>query len=180
MNLAFTTARLDINDWHQRASQVGDVFYSELLALLTPKVTQALPDNWQGLTADSIKLWFADRTAEGEILTLVLSDTDALAGLLLLYPHSQQPEGYVEQKSTHADITLHIGYLLAERFQGKGLAKELLQGLISQCRMRADICQLVGGVEASNQASIHLLEACGFSVQSRTEGHLFYQLAIRR
>lgn len=179
MNLAFSTARLDIKDWRLRASQLGDAFYSELLALLTPQVTQALPDSWQELTADSVKSWFAERAAEGEILTLLLSDSNTLAGLLLLYPHSQASESCVEQQSKQADITLHIGYLLAEPFQGKGLAKELLQGLITQCRTRVDISQLVGGVDASNQASIHLLEACGFSVQSRTNEHLFYQLAIR-
>ncbi len=177
MKFEFTTSRLNVVDWRQAQLNLGEAFYGQLLAILTPEVTKALPDGWQNLSAESIEDWFKTRSAEGEILTLLLddnqelADTHELAGLLMLYAD----EG---RDKSSPGTRLHIGYLLGASFQGKGLAKELLQGLITHCQSLHDIKALVGGVHVSNQASRHLLVRCGFSIQSQTSEHVFYQLEL--
>ncbi|MGI2261618.1 GNAT family N-acetyltransferase [Shewanella sp. GXUN23E] len=171
MTYEFTTGRLTVIDWRQALQICGESFYRQLLALLTPRVTQALPDCWQGVSAATIESWFAQRAAEGEILTLLSPESHDLVGLLLLFADERAD-------ASASAATLHIGYLLGEAFQGKGLAKELLQGLIDHCRALGTVGALVGGVEAANQASRHLLEVCGFGIQSQNREHLFYQLQL--
>ena len=41
MTFEFTTSRLNVVDWCQAQLNLGEAFYGQLLAILTPEVTKA-------------------------------------------------------------------------------------------------------------------------------------------
>lgn len=59
--------------------------------------------------------------------------------------------------------TIHIGYLLAKSAWGKGLASELVSGLVAEVKHHGPI-KLVGGVDRSNPASARVLQKAGFAL----------------
>ena len=73
----------------------------------------------------------------------------------------------------------HIGYLLGERYWGKGYAKELLSALIKWSSQEGSITKLVAGVEGGNIASSSLLRKLGFMEQEgNTETSVFYEYLL--
>ncbi len=63
---------------------------------------------------------------------------------------------------------MRLGYLLAERAWGKGIASELIRGLVEWCR-KSGIASIVGGVERNNIASRRVLEKNGFVCDASTK-----------
>lgn len=57
-----------------------------------------------------------------------------------------------------------VGYMLASRHHGRGLATEALRAVIADATGRLGIPVLVGIVDEPNVASIRVLEKCGFSL----------------
>nr|WP_275040963.1 GNAT family N-acetyltransferase [Grimontia indica] len=55
-----------------------------------------------------------------------------------------------------------MGYVVSERLQRKGLASEMLQGLVSWCQQSGKVATLSGGAEENNLASVRVLEKNGF------------------
>ena len=58
-------------------------------------------------------------------------------------------------------LSLRLGYMLAESSWGKGLASELVRGVVEWCENK-DVASVTGGVERDNIASRRVLEKCGF------------------
>jgi RimJ/RimL family protein N-acetyltransferase len=57
-----------------------------------------------------------------------------------------------------------VGYMLASRHHGRGLATEALRAVIADATERLRIPVLVGIVDEPNGASIRVLEKCGFAL----------------
>lgn len=151
----FTTARLEVFGWHALPGRpTGAPSLTELvIGLLSEPVTRFLPAGWRGIDdADRAARWIAERDAEGATLLVVDRATGDPLGLLLL--HSADAGG--------DRVEVRIGYLLAESAWGRGLATELVTGLVAWCRARPVIGSIVGGVAPGNEASIRVLERCGF------------------
>ena len=171
---AFETGRLRVAEWH--SLWPGDCRSSGLARfvqeLLTESTTASLPPEWRGpYTLDRACAWIADRDSESFVLLAVARDTTAATGIVILSrPERQAPSG--------ADV--HLGYVIAERYQGRGLATELLNGLVEWSRARTGGF-LSAGVSSSNPASIRVLEKAGFQkVASRDSEstELFYRLKL--
>lgn len=136
----------------------------EVLSILTPEVTEFLPDSWQEINSinDSYK-WLDERHEESTFLTVRLLLTGELVGLIFLY----EPE--IQEKY----FDLMFGYLFAETSWGKGYATELIKGLVKCCKNTGNIKSLSGGVAIKNVGSVKVLEKCGFKYlkQDSTAGN---------
>ncbi len=75
-----------------------------------------------------------------------------------------------------------VGYLLASRHHGRGLATEALTAVVAEATDRRHIPSLVGIVDEPNVASIRVLEKCGFVFErpyTGSDGHP-YRRYVRR
>lgn len=168
MTISFETQRLKVD---QVSSELASIERSLLLEqipkILTPLVVKNLPPYFHGITSSELAgIWF-DRMLLDSQLLQVKSEVHQLIGFLF---------AYVENESD-----AHIGYLLTEKFWGKGLASELLQSFIVEVAKVESWSKLIGGVDVSNDASANLLKKLGFVEQSTNEsGVVFYEYTIPR
>ena len=135
--------------------------------LLTPKVTEPLPEAWHGpYSAVRAAEWIRDRDAEGTQLVAISRESLEPIGLVLLH----EVPGLTE---------LRLGYLIAEPHWGMGYATELVHGLVRWARDHSS-GSIVAGVSADNLGSVRVLEKCGFSrCDDRPEAtELFYSVAL--
>jgi RimJ/RimL family protein N-acetyltransferase len=63
-----------------------------------------------------------------------------------------------------------VGYLLASRHHGRGLATEALAAVVAEVTGRGGVPALVGIVDEPNVASIRVLEKCGFAFERPYRG----------
>lgn len=121
-----------------------------LRPLLVPEVTARLPDDL-GFDPDTgdIDAWIDATDAQAQIRTITRNDTGALAGLLLLYAAGPDSPD------------LMVGYFLGPDHWGRGLASDMLAGLVAELD-REPRRRLVAGTEADNRASQRVLEKAGF------------------
>ncbi len=121
---------------------------------LTPVTTETLPPEWQGdFDHDRARRWIKDRDAESAMLLTVERSSADPVGLMILFemPHEGSPE-----------IELRIGYIIIEQAWGKGLASELVEGVVEWARGQAGISSISGGVAEDNPASSRALVKNGF------------------
>lgn len=174
---AFETPRLLVKEWHSltpdewRATDLSEV----VAAMLTPAVTQTLPEPWQGdYTPTRASDWVRERDAEGVTLLAIDKSDGERVGLVILAIEDDPTGGSIEGAS------LRLGYLLAEASWGQGFASELVTGLVAWCRERR-VGAIAGGVDEHNAASIRVLEKNGFELQPGAEvgpGELLYRLVL--
>lgn len=151
----FETDRLGVGPWHEVAARLCIDLAGGVAKLLTARTTEALPKSWQGEhSVESARVWINDRDADSSMLLVTESDSNQPVGLLVL----------AETPIAGSGIDLRIGYLLAEHAWGRGLATELVSGLIDWTRTRPRIHTLSGGVDPENRASVRVLEKCGFGL----------------
>lgn len=198
---AFSTARLRVAEWHSMwpegdggatgagagaAGAGAEPLAATVCRVLTAKTTAALPPAWQGeYSLERAVGWIKERDAEKESATLLVEASPACTGaakwtgvgLLILF---EMPNDLGVGASE-----LRLGYVLAEDSWGKGLASELVSGLVTWCRARdaADaIGSIAGGVAKSNPASARVLEKAGFSPSDRedegSEEETMYRLML--
>ncbi|MBT8133584.1 MAG: GNAT family N-acetyltransferase [Gammaproteobacteria bacterium] len=138
----------------------------QVLNIMTPRVTQALPSGWQDInTTSDADNWLKSVDEECSFLLVRLSDTQEIIGFVFLY----------EPSSIVFPIDVRIGYLLNERYWGAGIASELIKGFLTWCNSYGAIKSITGGVEADNIGSIKVLEKNGFvQIESNEEGAVFY------
>jgi len=167
----FTTQRLSVSSWTNQVKEVDSkkIFAEKVISILTPNVTKALPDGWQNIsTIDGAQEWIKERNMESHFVTIQLLSTKEIVGFIFLY----------ETESHHKFYELRFGYLLVEKVWGKGLATELIEGLLKWCKTEGDIKSISGGVETDNIGSIRVLEKTGFSastLDNSTEQVVFYE-----
>lgn len=145
----FQTDRLQISKVELTDANKPD-FLQQIPGILTPAVTHALPPHFQGIeNSESAKNWLTNALSEGQVLSVMPIESNELMGFVFLYQEDKE--------------NLHLGYLLGESFQGKGFAKEMLNGLLQWCADYTETKSIVGGVETSNVASASLLLKLGFT-----------------
>jgi len=152
----FDTDRLRVENWNAALRDGGGraALMAELAALLTPAVTQYLPEPMRlAKGANAIKRWVSARNNESDVCSVRDRKTQAFLGLLVLGP---------SQDATGA-VIIRLGFLLAEKAWGRGFATELVMGLVGWCEKQELAGQLLGGVEVENAASAAVLIKAGFT-----------------
>jgi RimJ/RimL family protein N-acetyltransferase len=145
----FATTRLSLRRWRPVADRHA---VADLGVVLTPRVLQHLPEPLQlGTGNAAIAEWVEDRLAESALFMARTRPEGRLAGLLILAAFEEPG----------APPAIHVGYLLAEAEWGRGLATELMSGLIEAAAAAAPL-RLIGGAAGDNAASVRVLEKAGF------------------
>ncbi|ACA87407.1 GNAT family N-acetyltransferase [Shewanella woodyi] len=180
----FRTPRLTVSSWWEHVNcGVSEVKLAQtVLETLTPGVTATLPEGWQDINhIEDALLWMNDRASESCFLVVQESSDDQVIGFVFLHELAQELEA-IAQGADNASIKseLHLGYLLAENYWGKGYASELIAGLVEWAKASGEVKSFVGGVDIDNTASIMVMEKNGFTFH-QSEGRnntLFMQLEL--
>lgn len=104
-------------------------------------------------TLDSMTPWFADKQAAGQPVIGVEDAAGALAGFATYGPFRVRP---AYKYTVEHSVYVHKDH------RGQGLARMLMRELIEAARQRG-VHAMVGGIDATNVASIALHEQLGFS-----------------
>ncbi len=155
------------------------VLSEALPAILTPEVCLHLPPNFSDIgSAAKARALLDEMLSQSQVTAIFVNlgdkqDANPLAGLIFMHIAAQEAASGASEA--------HLGYLLAERFWGGGIASECLSAFVAEVRKSAPVNTLLAGVEVGNLASIRLLEKLGFSQQSSDsqQGTLHYALALR-
>ncbi|KDM91705.1 GNAT family N-acetyltransferase [Photobacterium galatheae] len=168
----FYTLRLRVshlsNALNQSVSEVDLV--RAALRLLTPKVTQSLPPEFQSVQNEqSAQAWVQEMMQESHFILIQIAATQEIIGFMFL-------DVYEEAGTQKA----HLGYLLGEAFWGQGYASECLAGLIEWCRRTQPVSTLLAGVAAENTQSVRLLQKQGFeeATADAPAGVLFFERCL--
>jgi len=166
----FETERLIVGPWHEVAARLAVDLAEVVAELLTVRTTVALPESWQGdHSVESATDWINERDADASMLLVTEAASRKPVGILVV---SEVP-------LPCAGIDLRIGYLLAESTWGRGLATELVSGLVAWANSQSRIHTLTGGVDAANRASVRVLEKCGFGlIDDSDDGTDLYQRKV--
>lgn len=149
----FETGRLRVGPWHGAAHRLDVNLAAVVAEMVTVRTTVALPESWQGgLSVENARGWINDRDADASMLLVAQIPSEQPVGMLVLG----------EVPLPESGVDLRIGYLFAESAWGRGLATELVSGLIDWARTQPRIRTLTGGVDPANRASVRVLERCGF------------------
>jgi len=166
MAISFQTSRLIVDEVKSELPSSALTPILEVIPqILTPQVVQNLPPYFHNIDSiDKAEIWLKQMLSESRLL-LVKSDNQQLIGFLFA--------------SSESDNEAHIGYLLTEQCWGKGLASELLQGFIAEATKAKTWTKLIGGVDRSNLASIHLLTKLSFTQQQPKHNDvLFFEYCL--
>ncbi|WP_027259715.1 MULTISPECIES: GNAT family N-acetyltransferase [Leisingera] len=140
--LTLQTKRLSAGRWRNLTD-------AELADLFAPKVVQWLPAGFQTPEDDGARRAFLEAVSQqAEVIGLRETAGQGIGLVILSFPD----EG--------ATIR-NLGYLFAEAAWGRGLASELLGGLLAL--FRGSGVTLSGGVMQENAASARVLEKAGFT-----------------
>lgn len=165
MALSFTTSRLTVSEI--TSDYLLTDLSQQVQQILIPDVVENLPPYFHGIDSDQSAHSWLERMLSDSRLLLVKLRQGTLIGFLF---------AYVEK-----DSEAHIGYLLAKEYWGKGLASELVQGLIEEVAQTERWHKLIGGVDKSNLASAKLLNKIGFVAQPDGGNQvLFFEYTIDR
>jgi len=149
------TARLRGGDWRALCAD-------DLTALFAINVVEFLPAGFQGLDTEEQQRDFLEAlTLQADVLALFDASGQGVGLLILSHANPNTPER-------------HLGYLLAQRAWGKGLATEVIAAL--QAQFRETNVTLCGGVMQGNTASARLLERAGFH-GAEFDGEAIYRWA---
>lgn len=152
MPVSFSTYRLDVAQIELNINrQAQDKLSAAILHILTPEVVASLPDYFHNVDSiDKAKHWLDRMLMESILLQVRETNTNQTIGFIFIYQEHD---------------AAHIGYLLATTHWRKGLANEVLSGLIGYAREHSQWSKLVGGVDKGNFASANLLTKLGFQKQ---------------
>lgn len=186
---AFTTARLNIEEYCPVASCVYSDLLDQVVAILSPNVVKSLPPYFSHVTSPQLaQQWLDKVSAESRLFIISHTEQARIIGFLFLYQESLvepliQPNRVSEKPNAKQISSLaHIGYLLNEADWGQGYATEFLLGFIAWSKDQPEIAGLIGGVEKDNVASANLLERLGFIAQPTeeiTSPVTFYQYSFK-
>ena len=100
-NFNFKTSSLSISSYTLHKSFTDKDFAKEIIKILTPNVTKALPDGWQNITTKAnANNWVKERNEESIFLVVQSINSSEVIGFIFLYPT------YLKNK--HTD--LRFGY----------------------------------------------------------------------
>ena len=161
-------------------------------SLLSAKVVKSLPKTWQGInTLAQAKIWLDARFKESEVFSIEIPTSNEIIGLVFIHGIGGGRSGCASSSCASSGnesavgnraLTVHLGYLIAENYWGKGYASEVLAALVLYFSMQAQQVTLMAGVENDNFASIKVLQKCGFVICEQPsqvkQGSLFYQQIV--
>ena len=161
---SFQTERLSVfgvSNYVDKASLSNHV-----INIMTPKVTESLPTEWQNLnTVVDANDWINRISNKSNFLLVQSKSTSELVGFTFLY----------EPVDMKTPIDIRLGYLLSEDCWGIGIGSELIQGLLKWSKTSQVIKSITAGVEPNNIGSIKVLIKNGFVRTSlNSDGALFY------
>jgi RimJ/RimL family protein N-acetyltransferase len=150
---AFVTERLRVDPWWEADARGGVDLAESVAELLTARTTEALPESWRGdYSVERARAWIAERDAESPTLLVTEVASARPVGLVVL---AEVPLG-------ESAIDVRVGFVIAEDAWGRGLASEVVAGLIDWARRQPTVRTLTGGVDPEHRASARVLEKCGF------------------
>lgn len=173
-SVVFTTDRLQLSNarvYIERLPQNREQLIETAVALLTPQVTETLPHNFQGVDdIQSANVWLEQMLATSELVLVELPASGEIIGFIFLAKMDEQ----------NAHSTVHLGYLLGEKYWRKGYANEALEGLLQWSRSYLFDTLFIAGVDNHNHSSVKLLDNHGFSKRSVQPviDVTFFQLSI--
>jgi RimJ/RimL family protein N-acetyltransferase len=149
----FSTDRLDVAEWHDTSARTGADLVEVVGRVLTASTTAALPPEWQGdFDRARSERWIASRDAESPTLLVVDRASGEAVGLLILFEEGDDATG----------IDVRLGYVIAEASWGRGVATELVGGLVAWAASQPACRSITGGVAPGNVASARVLAKNGF------------------
>ncbi len=159
--LAFVTPRLNVDHWVTRLDvpEARARMASILQELLTPEVTKHLPLylHVDG-SLEQAERAMRDLAAKSEVACVVDRASQAVAGLLVVGQDAQEANA------------VYIGYLFDQAFWRRGLATELLHGLVTWAQAQGWQGRMLGGVDPENAASAAVLRKAGFTEDAARSG----------
>ncbi|TQV87742.1 GNAT family N-acetyltransferase [Aliikangiella coralliicola] len=150
------------------------VFANCIMKLMTPAVTQSLPENWQKITTEKEAIdWWQQRLKESCALTVKLLPGNEIIGFVFLH-----------EVECHEQLAnLHIGYLIGEDYWSKGYGSDLIKGVVNWALLDKRIYSIIGGVDSDNKGSIKVLEKNGFRLSNQkgpSQNTLFFEYVFER
>ncbi len=178
---SFATERLDVGPWWAIGKRHGHDPVVVVSEVLTPTTTAALPEPWRGAyPVERARRWVAERDAESPTLLAVERSTGRAVGLVIVAVLDAEPD----IGTAGGERDLRLGYVLAESAWGRGLATELVGGLVGWARSEPTIATITAGVEAGNDASVAVLARNGFEpvagAADRSETERIFRLVVSR
>ena len=169
MKIIYETLRLQICELYQPLDKTdANVLHHQIAGILSPAVVENLPDYFHGINNAAAACDWLDRMlSESRLFLLRYKQSDEVIGFVFIFTGDTEDA--------------HIGYLLSEPNWGKGLASEVLAGLINYAEHNTDWHVLIAGVDKANIASTGLLTKLEFVCQSSDdENTVFYHYQIDR
>ena len=167
----FRTERLSVGDWRRLSDRHGLDLVDVISEVLTPATTIALPPEWQGeFDRERAACWMEARDTESPTLLVVEAEAAMAVGLMILFESADRGNG--------DRIDVRLGYVLAEEAWGRGLATELVAGLVTWARSEPSIGSVSAGVADGNEASVRVLVKTGFELAGSRSGERFYSVAV--
>lgn len=156
MPINFETERLKVTELSAALpTEKYEALILQIPYILTAPVVNNLPPYFHGINDKNQASKWLERMFLDSRLLQITTLSHELIGFIFIHENT--------------DATAHIGYLLAESHWGKGLATELLKGLINTVHITEPWKMLIAGVDTSNLASINLLIKAGFVKQKSTD-----------
>lgn len=168
MSMDFSTSRLSVTELtkHALRTAASQSLCETVPHILSDVVVANLPPYFQGVNdPESAYVWLEKMLSESRLFVVKMHSREQAIGFVFI---SVDEDG------------AHIGYLLSETSWGAGLASELLEEFILQAKQGGQWKRLIGGVDSSNSASMHLLEKLGFTTQPQTKNDsvVFYHYPL--
>jgi len=168
----FNSERLCVYDCASLLVSNQVVITKKIVEVLTPKVVKALPGDWQGIkTVEQASNWLQQRLNESRVLAISIRLSGEVIGFIFIH----------ENEGVERFISINIGYVIGEPYWKKGYASEALSALVSYYKSLSKAYTILAGVEVGNNASIRVLEKCGFELtksEIAPNGNLFYKKNI--
>ena len=167
----FSTDRLVVGDWHDLSDRYELDLIETVSRVLTRTTTTALPPSWRGdFDEERARQWVAARDAESPTVLVIEPETGHAVGLLILFEVAGQDDA--------GRVDVRLGYVVAESAWGRGLASELVGGLVDWARSEPTIGSISGGVAQGNEASARVLRKNGFKPSDTHDGEQIYELPL--
>lgn len=162
MDISFDTERLSIT----LIESTDSIRAEDIFTVLTDKVTQFLPLDWQKVTTQiQAEQWLSNRLSEGIVLRVIEQKSSSLIGFIFL--------SEINESDSFQDTRL--GYLISQDYWGVGLASEAIESLISYFIEKGRLTSITGGVSIGNVGSVKVLTKNGFRLLESTGDTEFYQ-----
>jgi RimJ/RimL family protein N-acetyltransferase len=151
----YQTTRMRVQPWaatHLDGEDRNELL-KELSLILSARVTKFLPDELRYVSGTTnVETWITSATAGSTVFLVRTIEENELAGVLIV--HESVPANGV--------ATMRLGYLFGEHYWRRGLATELVRGLVDSLKKSGFTGEVLGGVEAENAASAAVLLKSGF------------------